>query len=219
MLHLVRTSAPLAAFAFCSALVVGTPANASTASLLHLFKVIASDDESPKENIGALVAFDPQAGLRGVRPTTLDLSDPTRPVLTNLSTGGAFDFMFDFQGLGDGAVDLPPAPDADGHTGFTQRIGGHLLDVTFTFGPGVVDAANWSSFNPQPDPPGDVLGVGFQFRGFADPYAAFSAKLDGNVLSFAAVPEPSTWLMMILGFGGLGGLMRTRSRPALRQTA
>ena len=34
----------------------------------------------------------------------------------------------------------------------------------------------------------------------------------GNIL---AVPEPSTWAMMIMGFGGLGGLLRRRrARPA-----
>jgi hypothetical protein len=41
---------------------------------------------------------------------------------------------------------------------------------------------------------------------------------DGNVLlsTFsAAVPEPSTWIMMILGFGGIGVMMRRARRPAV----
>ena len=38
-----------------------------------------------------------------------------------------------------------------------------------------------------------------------------SSSLAGNV-QFAAVPEPATWGMMILGFGLLGGLMRRRER-------
>jgi hypothetical protein len=28
----------------------------------------------------------------------------------------------------------------------------------------------------------------------------------------AAVPEPTTWAMMIIGFGGVGALMRRRRR-------
>ena len=32
-----------------------------------------------------------------------------------------------------------------------------------------------------------------------------------NNLQFGAVPEPGTWLMMILGFGAIGFSMRSRN--------
>ena len=35
----------------------------------------------------------------------------------------------------------------------------------------------------------------------------------------AAVPEPGTWAMMLLGFGAVGFSMRRRRRPALVQIA
>jgi hypothetical protein len=34
-----------------------------------------------------------------------------------------------------------------------------------------------------------------------------------------AVPEPGTWALMLLGFGGIGLAMRRRRRPALAQIA
>ena len=39
-------------------------------------------------------------------------------------------------------------------------------------------------------------------------------------ITIAAVPEPGTWAMMLLGFGGMGVALRRRRRPAMRlQTA
>lgn len=32
----------------------------------------------------------------------------------------------------------------------------------------------------------------------------------GGIIDFIAIPEPATWAMMIVGFGGVGGLMRRR---------
>jgi len=45
----------------------------------------------------------------------------------------------------------------------------------------------------------------------------------GNQVTFSAtttaVPEPATWALMLLGFGGIGMAMRRRRRPALAQIA
>jgi hypothetical protein len=41
----------------------------------------------------------------------------------------------------------------------------------------------------------------------------------GTLSFFAAVPEPGTWGMMLLGFAGIGFAMRRRRRPALAQIA
>lgn len=38
-------------------------------------------------------------------------------------------------------------------------------------------------------------------------------------LTVGAVPEPATWAMMLLGFGGIGMTMRRRRRPLLSQVA
>lgn len=44
--------------------------------------------------------------------------------------------------------------------------------------------------------------------------AAFSGTL--SFASVAAVPEPTTWMLMLLGMAGIGYSMRRKSAPALR---
>lgn len=46
-----------------------------------------------------------------------------------------------------------------------------------------------------------------EFQGTSAGFGAF-----GGTLTFAAVPEPATWALMILGFGLVGGVMRRRER-------
>ena len=36
-----------------------------------------------------------------------------------------------------------------------------------------------------------------------------------NNSTFAAVPEPASWALMIVGFGALGGMVRARRRAAV----
>ena len=47
----------------------------------------------------------------------------------------------------------------------------------------------------------------FDIQGQTD---TFHVQLGGG-----AVPEPSTWALMMVGFGGLGAMLRRRSRTAL----
>jgi hypothetical protein len=58
----------------------------------------------------------------------------------------------------------------------------------------------------------DSLFASFEISDLSAP-----ATLDYSVMSYtlfnpAAVPEPTTWAMMIIGFGGVGALMRRRRR-------
>ena len=49
---------------------------------------------------------------------------------------------------------------------------------------------------------------------------AGGATLSGNASFYqAAVPEPATWALMLIGFGGIGMAMRRRRRPVLAQVA
>ena len=48
---------------------------------------------------------------------------------------------------------------------------------------------------------------------------AVNVPLNGTIRVLSAVPEPATWALMLLGFGGMGMAMRRRRRPALAQLA
>ena len=161
-------------------------------------------------NPGVLVGFNPQPDPPG--DNTIVLGNPFNPVLPNPTTDGRpFDFQFSLLGIGTGSLPFPNAPSADHHTGFRFLTGGHVIDVAFVFGPD--NPITWGAFNPQPDPPGDVLGIAMSFP-VGDPMASFSIRIDDRPLSFTltqSVPELGTWAMMIIGFAGIG--MRLRSRP------
>jgi PEP-CTERM motif len=70
--------------------------------------------------------------------------------------------------------------------------------------------------------------AGFRFFGFSSTAAFSSVKIaagNGNGvaetynldnLRIGAVPEPATWAMLILGFGVIGGAMRTRQQAKVR---
>jgi hypothetical protein len=108
------------------------------------------------------------------------------------------------------AVQFPSPPNADGNTQFTisDANGSPLFNVAVNIGPGPVDPTSWVMLNPQPLPP----KVGFQGFGvqFADPTAVefsvveFTAAGTQVPLSFALVPEPSTYALIGFGLAALG---------------
>jgi uncharacterized protein (TIGR03118 family) len=112
------------------------------------------------------------------------------------------------------------------------KFGGDLLVGNFSFEPGVADVIN--AFNPVTDAlvgsidvnpgagntPGGLWSIVFGGSGsdgtpdtlfFTD---GINGEKDGLFGSFTAVPEPSTWAMMLAGFGGLA-LLAARRRRAL----
>jgi hypothetical protein len=61
-----------------------------------------------------------------------------------------------------------------------------------------------------------VAGQWYTFRYTAN--MATAGNISGNA-AFYPVPEPGTWALMLLGFGGIGMAMRRRRRPTLVQVA
>ena len=81
---------------------------------------------------------------------------------------------------------------------FAPVSANNRIDWAFSF----LGDPSWTSFNATFD--ADAIPNGG------------SAIADMNIWAFAngAVPEPSTWAMLILGFGAVGGVMRRRSALA-----
>ncbi len=206
-----------------AAIATGRPTLASTTPLApasNLFTLYATD-ESPKEQqqagpISIGVDLSPSIGPRGTPPTTLDLTDPTHPIFTNPWAGGPFTLIFNIQGAGaGGTIPLPIAPDANGLMMFDDTINGMTLHIVAAFAPSNVDPASWASFNPQPDPPGDVLGIAFGYPTTLDPDVTISATFNDTPLSFST-PEPATWGTLLLGLGGLAAAASRRSAKRAR---
>jgi uncharacterized protein (TIGR03118 family) len=112
------------------------------------------------------------------------------------------------------------------------RLGGDLLVGNFSFVPGVADMIN--AFNPVTDAfegsievnpgagntAGGLWSIVFGGSGSdGTPNTLFftdgiNGEKDGLFGSLTAVPEPSTWAMMLVGFGSFGLLAARRRRPA-----
>ncbi|HWF01223.1 MAG TPA: PEPxxWA-CTERM sorting domain-containing protein [Caulobacteraceae bacterium] len=127
---------------------------------------------------------------------------PASPASTLLS----YDNLF----YGDGAAPITCIGVPAG--GFLDNYG-----VLFTLSNGdVLDI--WSDGGVGSTIYGAAVSDGVSILDYQDPYPGNSDWLGSAAsqnVSFTAAPEPSTWAMMILGFAGLGYVLRRSSRKAL----
>jgi hypothetical protein len=70
----------------------------------------------------------------------------------------------------------------------------------------------WALINPV------FVGIGTHTINVAGSLIGPNGSYAGT-LNVAAVPEPATWAMMLLGFGAMGLVIRRRRRPVLAQLA
>ena len=105
------------------------------------------------------------------------------------------------------------------------------VSVKATFSPAVDDGTDTYFFAMEFDPKIDLSHYSIEYSESMLPNAAYyvtSFICNGGAIScgsetytesFALVPEPSTWAMMALGFGGLGYAGYRKSRKAISVAA
>jgi hypothetical protein len=88
-------------------------------------------------------------------------------------------------------------------------FGGTLLQSSVFNGTGVFTGANALNVT---GPWSETVRYSLNFNG------GVGSNFNGTA-NLRAVPEPATWAMMLLGFGGIGFAMRRRRQPTLAQVA
>jgi hypothetical protein len=152
---------------------------------------------------------------------------------TALNTGGSSAFTGTVNGTGAAATfsddfvfTLTNLDLLNGHVD-TLLINGNQLDIDFSsiYIDVVGNAFTQTSFDPNTETwqlvPGINLTAGthhlFVNGGYNTPIGQNPTY--SGTLNITAVPEPATWALMLLGFGGIGFAMRRRRRPVLAQVA
>jgi len=133
------------------------------------------------------------------------------PLVWSGSGTYATSFSFTFLKGVSGAIDLTPSftPFGSGpETRFTNLTDGVAWLVSFSEGNVTFTAPNMAAKLDA----GDLFFVNVQFTGLIDPVRFSFAGLwdDAKVPD---VPEPTSWAIMTMGFGILGGALRSKRRP------
>ena len=165
----------------------------------------------PSSNYAVLAASSSQ----GAQPSVGDQGDPFLSVGTNLPSGFV---TFSFTALsGGGASRLGmDYGSADTYNSFVLHLSNGTTE-TYTGTDAIVNGiANGNQSSA-------VTNGRLTFNGGANGLitslqitsSGFSAEVD-NLGVIAAVPEPSTWAMMLVGFGAVGSAVRRRKRTVFQ---
>ena len=159
-------------------------------------------------------------------PATVVVEFPETTVTTTLDTdlsGITFAIGYEDAGLSNPFEEaLQFTNDLAGVYTITLSTSSVIIDELFLSGSSIADTIIPLTFNSGNiyqfaldgltlDPGTYTLNINGHFNGDRSSF--------GGDVTFAAVPEPATWAMMLIGFGAVGFSMRRRRRPALMQLA
>lgn len=208
---LLATATPAAAASIGSGIGSNyTFPNGSPGFALNAFLPVGDADLAMSSFLSpeVLVGFNPQPDPPGFSDV-VDLANRMDPSI-GFSTGTPVTTTIVFGMHGPGSSDPYSASpglftsNSDGTRYVFDETGdGSVFQVTFDIS-GYTGGFN--SFNPQPDPPGDV---GFVFTG--DPMMHFHIDLQlpgAGLAPLSFIPEPASLGLLMMGVGGLMGLRR-----------
>lgn len=125
----------------------------------------------------------------------------------------------------DGPINLAiqnfgPGPDSRVDL-FTITLGGHTFDLTGTFqNIQFIGGALWNAQADSEFKPLSLASVGTTYTFFdASTQSQTIGKITAELSIAAAIPEPATWALMIVGFAGLGFLAWRRTLKPASQTS
>lgn len=147
----------------------------------------------------------PFAGDGGTKAAyfSSDLGNESLTQLVNLTTGW-YEVGFDAYLPANGFNNPNDAT-------FTAKVG------TYTWAPVLLKGTatgpqNWQHYSATVFVSPDQVGVPTAFSFAANGYPAVDVLIDRVYITTAAVPEPTTWALMILGFGSVGAMLRNQRR-------
>jgi hypothetical protein len=201
--------------------------NGPTGSGTHA--VVNVNDLSTAGNLSDYVAIYFMAGFGCCDSNPGSLAGREADVSAFVNAGGTVEI-----GNYDGQAGWDFLTGGSGNGAFIAGVGGALAGPSCTDGETVTATGITNGFT-QPDPVGcwthqaygkdHFAALGFTINFFdSDPafaalnpgYGGFSSLLSNGktVTGVANAPEPGTWALMLVGFGGLGAALRSRRRLA-----
>ena len=203
-LRKVMVAAALAAVGLAGAASAATPLATNTSFDSGVFKSSSAHPLNVKVNLLGFLSLDGQNTFED--DFTLTLHDVTTNTNTQLLVGS-----YNLGGGGDnvtklvnGAATYTGLDPVPGHVGFAggsiniNLASGYSLNTTDSY------KLNFA-YNSLTGQIGDTSTSYFGFQGLGD---------EGWAVGSYSVPEPATWMMMLVGFGGLGAALRLRRRAA-----
>jgi hypothetical protein len=167
------------------------------------------------------------AGDLGIVNTTFTYNPQTQGAITSINASVDKDLTDDPAPTIEGTNTFHPMIEQDGNyyvasipgpsipgggttTNYNNIAGTGLTASDFT----LYDFATGAPGVGHPNFDGDpiVLGLAQEFGGSGSVVFTETADYDNLAFSIAGVPEPATWAMMLLGFFGLGVLLRAHHR-------
>lgn len=195
-----------------------TAASLFTAGAASAAVVLFSDFEEAPVAFGGFGVFDTADGwTKGAGTSGIEIQDHAAgdPAATGgqqfveLDSHSNSSMYYDFTSAGTFKIDFlfSPRPGVGpGSNPISLYLNGVLLNPPGTLTGGPLNATSWASYGSNSFNAGVGSRLLFVAEGTSDSLGGY---ID-NIQISTAIPEPATWATMLLGFGGLGALLRRR---------
>ena len=185
-------------FAYCAVAAAASFALASPASATQTLTFTGQEILSNGDPMSVSFTVVKETGL-------VALSDITDFNVTVVDPAGTFNYRPDISTI---SLVGSPLTEEGHHLLYNYDVAKANFEVVDMF------ADDQAGYTGTPDPQLHPNLSGFGMFSLNPPVYAFTHETGNQVIATAAVPEPSTWAMMLVGFGGLGATLRSIRRTS-----